>query len=215
MRAAAADAGRHTPRPRRGGGGHPAPAGVHGQVRAALEHPGDDRAARAAGGPWRRLRAAHGRRQDPRRRDRLPAADARGAGGRRRDLARRALPGGGDAAHRVLRHRAELAPPRPGREPGAVDEGPGVRRAGPAGHPQPDPDARGAARRGLPVVRGQPGRRGGGRDRRGGRPRPVPAGGRPDRPGRRAVHPASRRGAAARLPRGRGSGPPGQAGEPG
>ena len=66
MRAAAADAGRHPQRPRRGGGGHPAPAGVHGQVRAALEHPGDDRAARPAGRPRGPVRAAHGRRQDPR-----------------------------------------------------------------------------------------------------------------------------------------------------
>ena len=55
---------------------------------------------------------------------------------------------------------------------------------GPAGHPQPDPDARGAARRGLPAVRGEPGRRGRGRGRGGRRPRPVPAGRRPDRPGR-------------------------------
>ena len=72
---------------------------------------------------------------------------------RRRDLARRALPPRSDAARRVLRHRAELAPSRARREPGAVHEGPRVRRARPAGHAQPHPDARGPARRGLPAVR--------------------------------------------------------------
>ena len=45
-----------------------------------------------------------------------------------RDLARRALAGGRPAARGVLRHRAGLAAPRAGREPGAVDQGPGVRR---------------------------------------------------------------------------------------
>ena len=53
-------------RPWRGRGGHAAAAGLHGQVRAAVEHPGDDRASRAAFRPRHRLRAAHGRRQDPR-----------------------------------------------------------------------------------------------------------------------------------------------------
>ena len=65
------------------------------------------------------------------------------------------------------RHRPRLARRGPGREPGAVDEGPGVRRAGPAGHPQPDPDARATPRRGLPDVRLGRGRRG--RRDRGGR----------------------------------------------
>ena len=50
--------------------------------------------------------------------------------------------------------------------------------------PQPDPDARGTAWRGLSAVRGQPDRRGRGRGRGGRRPWPVPAGRRPDRPGR-------------------------------
>ena len=129
------------------------------QVRAALEHPGDDRAAGPAGRPGHRRGTAHGRRQDPRRPRRLPAADAGRARRRWRDLARRALAGGGDAARGVLRHRAGLAAPRAGREPGAVDQGTGVRRPRAAGDPQPHPDARGAARRRLPAVRGQPGRR--------------------------------------------------------
>ncbi len=42
-----------------------AAAGLLGQVRAALEHPGDDRAAGAAGRAGRGRRAAHDRRQDP------------------------------------------------------------------------------------------------------------------------------------------------------
>ena len=66
IRPAAADAGRHTRGPWRSHGRHSAAAGLHGQVRAAVEHPGDDRASRAAFRPRHRLRAAHGRRQDPR-----------------------------------------------------------------------------------------------------------------------------------------------------
>ena len=57
----------HLPIPSgRGRGGYAAAAGLYGQVRATVEHPGDDRASRAARRPWHRLRAAHGRRQDPR-----------------------------------------------------------------------------------------------------------------------------------------------------
>src|ERR1035441_3461711 len=61
----------------------------------------------------------------------------------------------------------------------ATAAGAGVRPPRAAGDPYPVPDGRGAARRGLPDVRGQPGgcRRRGGRG--GGRSRPVPAGGRP------------------------------------
>ena len=57
----------HLPVPptRRGRGGNTAPARLHGQVRAAVEHPGDDRTARPARRPGHRRGAAHGRRQDP------------------------------------------------------------------------------------------------------------------------------------------------------
>ena len=52
-------------RPRRGRGGNTAAARLHRQVRAAVEHPGDDRTARPARRPGHRRGAAHGRRQDP------------------------------------------------------------------------------------------------------------------------------------------------------
>ncbi len=142
-----------------------AAAGLLRQVRAALEHAGDDRTAGPAGRPGRRRRTAHDRRQDPQRPRRLPAADAVRARHQGGDLARRALAGGRPAARGVLRHRAGLASPRAGREPGTVHQGAGVRRHRAAGDPQPHPHARGAPRGRLPAVRGEPDRRGG----RGGR----------------------------------------------
>ena len=178
-----------------------AAAGLHRQVRPALEHAGDDRAARPAGRAGRGRRTAHDRRQDPQRPRRLPAADAGRAGGHGRDLGGRAFAGGRDAARGVLRYRAGLASPRAGREPGAVDQGPGVRRHRAAGHPQPHPHARRAARRRLPAVRREPGRCGRGSGRGGSRSAAVPAGGRRDRPGGRGVHPGPGGGAAARIPR--------------
>ncbi len=116
------------------------------------------------------MRADHARRQDPRRPARrvLRAADARGArGDARRRLARRSIARGRDAHRGHRRHRPRLARRGPGRQPGAVHEGPRVRSAGSAGHPESDPDARATPRRGLPDVRLGRGRRG--RRDRGGR----------------------------------------------
>ena len=110
---------RHPARPR-AEGRPPAQAGLHRQVRPAVEHAGDDRAAGPAGQPRRQRRGPHGRRQGARRpaRPLLPQADAgrpgrgRAAGRARRDLARRAAAGRGDAAGGRGRHRAVMAAPR-------------------------------------------------------------------------------------------------------
>ena len=124
---------RHPPGSRTGGGSarHPAAARLHGEVRAPVEHPGDDFPAFAARLARRDRRGAHGRRQGARRpaRPHLQPADAgrarrglpprRSAGGRRagkrnarRDLARRAAARRGDAARGRRRRRAVLAASR-------------------------------------------------------------------------------------------------------
>ena len=72
----------------------------------------------------------------------------------RRDLARRAAARRGDAAGRVLRHRAVAGgTPTSTRAWSCRPRSWSSAQLGPAGDPQPDADARGAARRGLPAVR--------------------------------------------------------------
>ena len=141
--------------------------GYHRRMRAALGDPPAD----AARGPARPAM--------PPRRPSPPAGWCGAA----------AIPGKVPCASRPLRHRAELAAPQPGRQPGAVDQGPGVRHAGAAGHPEPDPDARSAAGRGLPDVRAGPARRRVHRRDRGRRPGDREAGGQPHVRRRRGIHP--------------------------
>ncbi len=155
-----------------GRSGPPRAPGLHRQVRAAVEHPGDDPAPRAPGRTRHRGPTGHDRRQDPRgpRRPRVVLGDARRArilsrGG----LARRHAASGRHAPDRGRRLRPVVARSRHGRQPRTLDQGPGVRRSRGPGPAQPHPHARGALRGRLPLLRRRRGRhrrRGGARRRR-------------------------------------------------